>query len=58
MMTTAVKRFGMSSSDFWDMPFFMFVSLLEVNMTSEDKKRNRKFVVDSQRHCKNAYGWN
>lgn len=57
MMTASVNNLGMSQSDFWDMPFFMFVSLTESRKTSEDRKRNRKFVVDSMRYTRQKFGW-
>ena len=57
MMSKAVNKFGMAQSDFWDMPFFMFVSLSEVNTTQEEKRRNRKYVVDSMRYTRQKFGW-
>ncbi len=47
----------MSSSDFWAMPFFMFVSLLEIKKTDQERKQNRKFVVDSMRYTRQKFGW-
>lgn len=57
LLDIAINRIGMSSSDFWAMPFFMFVSLLEIKKTDQERKQNRKFVVDSMRYTRQKFGW-
>jgi len=56
-LALANKIIGISLSEFWAMPFFMFNSLLEANRTEQQNKRTRKNVVTSLRYTRQKFGW-
>lgn len=57
LISISTSELGITPNQFWGMPFFMLTSLLNKRVKTKDKKRNRKYVVDSLRFTRQKFGW-